>query len=189
MRKLFVILVLGVLSSLPLMAQDKLEVFGGYQYLHLGTLTANGQSIPFSSQTFNGWNAGAAAKLSRFFGVGADFGGGFAIMNAVPFHSYTYTGGPVVFVNAGVVQSFAHALVGGVRLSGSDSGVALSWNGLTAMAGGGVDARLSKFFAVRLAEVDWLYFHLGSQTVGGTPFPSFNGRKNVRVTTGVVFRF
>jgi len=59
---------------------------------------------------------------------------------------------------------------------------------LTAMAGGGLDVKVRKFVAVRLAQVDWLYFHFGSQTVAGTPIPAFSGHNNVRFSTGIVLR-
>jgi hypothetical protein len=188
MRKLAVLVVLGVFSSLPLSAQV-LEVFGGYQYLHLGDISANGQTIPGSSQSFNGWNANAAVKLSMFFGLEGDVGGGYTTVSGVGLHTYTYAGGPVISVNVGPVKPFFHALAGGARFSESQSGVSASWNGLTAMAGGGLDVKANRFVAVRLAQVDWLYFHFGSQTIAGTPFPAFSGSKNVRVSSGLVLRF
>jgi hypothetical protein len=187
MKKLVVILILGVLWSLPLNAQV-LEVFGGYQYLHLGNVTANGQTIPGSSQGFNGWNAAADAKLGKLFGLGADFSGGYATVTGVSLHTYTYTGGPIVSLSAGPIRPFVQALVGGVRLTGSFSGASSSMNGLAAMAGGGLDVKVRKFVAVRLAQVDWLYFHFGSQTVAGTPIPAFSGHNNVRFSTGIVLR-
>jgi len=185
MQKLVVILVLAALSSLPLTAQV-VEVFGGYQYLHLGTLTSNGENIPGSSQDFNGWNAAAAVKLGRLFGVEGDFGGGYATVSGTSIHTYTYTGGPMVSLSAGPIRPFVHGLVGGVRLGGTQSGSSVS--GLTAMAGGGLDVKVKKFIALRLAQVDWMYFHFGSQTIAGTPIPAFSGHNNVRVSTGIVFR-
>jgi len=187
MRKLLVLVVLGLLPSLPSMAQT-LEVFGGYQYLHMGNISANGQTIPGSSHSFNGWNAAAAVKLGLFFGVEGDVGGGYTTVSGVGLHTYTYTGGPVFSVKAGPVKAFIHGLAGGARLSESESGVSVSWNGLAAMAGGGVDVKMHRFIALRLAQADWLYFHFGSQTVAGTPFPAFSGRKNLRVSSGLVFR-
>jgi len=187
MQKFVVLLVLGVLSSLPSTAQV-LEVFGGYQYLHIGTVTANGQSLPGSSQGFNGWNAAAAAKLGKFFGVEGDFAGGYTTVSGVAVRTYTYTGGPIISTNAGPIRPFVHGLFGGVRLNESQSGVSASWNGLTAMVGGGLDVKVKSHVAVRLAQVDWLYFHFGSQTIAGTPVPSLSGHNNVRVSTGIVLR-
>jgi len=58
MKKFLALIVFAGLSVVPLMSQDapKVEVFGGYQYLYTGNSTLNGQSIPNSSQSFNGWD-------------------------------------------------------------------------------------------------------------------------------------
>lgn len=64
--KKWVVLAVVCLLSLPLMAQDKLEVFGGYQYLHNGTVNANGVSQPNSSQNYNGWDVSARFNFLSF---------------------------------------------------------------------------------------------------------------------------
>jgi len=188
MRKLAVLVSFAALSALSLRAQVA-EVFGGYQYLHMGNITANGQTVPGSSQGFNGWNAAGAVKLGRLFGVEGDVGGGYANVSGVGLHTYTYTGGPMLSFNVGPVRPFVHALAGGARFGESVSGVSASWNGLAVMAGGGLDVKVKKFVALRLAQVDWMYFHFGSQTIAGTPFPAFSGHNNVRISTGIVLRF
>lgn len=185
MQKLAVFLV--VLLAVPLFAQDpKAEVFGGYQYLHIGNDSSLGNN---TSQGFNGWNAAAAYKFGKYVGVAGDFSGSYAKISGVSAHIYTYTAGPVISGNAGRLTPFAHVLFGGARLSGSESGVSVSWNGFTTMVGGGVDVNVSKNLGVRLAQVDWLYYHFGSKTFGGLTVPSFSGSNNVRISTGVVFRF
>ncbi len=188
---LIVVLFIGVLA-LPLMAQDapKAEVFGGYQYLHIGDITVNNQSQPNSSQGFNGWDASVTGYFHKYLGVQGDFGGSYATIGGVSTHIYTYTGGPVVALNAeGKVNPFVHALFGGIRLSGSESGVSISLNGFTMMFGGGVDVRANRAIAIRLIQADWLYYHFGSNTIAGIEVPSFTQSNNVRISTGVVFRF
>ncbi len=185
MRKLFLGTVLLSLFALPLMAQDKVEVFGGYQYLHIGqntTLDTNGQG-------FNGWNAAAAYNFRKHIGVEGDFSGTYATVSGVSWHVYTYAGGPVVSMPMGRIKPFAHVLFGGVKLSESDSGVSASESGFTTMFGGGVDVKAIKNISVRLAQVDWLYYHFGSTTIATVPVPSFSGSNNVRISTGVVFHF
>ena len=177
------------LLTLPLLAQDKVEVFGGYQYLHTGNVTIDGVSQPGSSQSYNGWNAAATFKPHRFLGFEGDFSGTYASVSGVNLHVYTYTGGPVVFVPTPMIRPFVHVLVGGMQLSGSTSGVSTSWNGFTTMFGGGVDAKVAPMLAVRVAQVDWLYYHFGSKDIGGVAFPSFSGSNNVRISTGIVVRF
>lgn len=185
------VLVLGFLSLLPLtaMAQDnpKLEVFGGYQYLHIGSNTNNG--ITSSGQGFNGWNAAATANLGKYLGVEGDFSGTYASIGGVGLHLYTYAGGPVISREFDRIKPFAHVLLGGVRLTGSESGVSVSFNGFTLLAGGGVDYKVNKLLAVRAIQADWIYYHFGSQTIAGVGVPGFSGSNNVRISTGVVFRF
>jgi len=186
--KKFVVLFIAVLLSTPLMAQDapKAEVFGGYQYLHFGSSSDLGTS---SGQGFNGWNAAGQFNFTKFAGVEGDFSGTYATISGVKTHVYTYTGGPVVFAYVGKIKPFVHVLFGGVRLTGTESGVSLTFSGYTAMAGGGVDVKVNKVLGVRLAQFDWVYYHFGSQTVGDVQFSSISGSKNVRISTGIVARF
>jgi hypothetical protein len=186
MKKFFVIAFAFGLLSLPLIAQDKVEVFGGYQYLHIGTNTSAGIN---SGQGFNGWNAAAAYNFNKNLGVEGDFSGTYAKVSGVSFHIYTYTGGPVVSMNTGKIKPFAHVLFGGAQLTGSAQGASVTFNGFTTMVGGGVDAKVNKVLAIRLAQFDWLYYHFGSKTIAGTTVPSFSGSNNVRISTGVVLRF
>ena len=189
MKKSFGIIFVGLLLlSLPVMAQDnpKVEVFGGYQYLHIGSNSSAGID---SGQGFNGWDAAAQFNFNKNFGVEGEFGGAYATVSGVKFHLYNYTGGPVVFTNIGSIKPFAHVLFGGTQLSGSQSGVSISFNGYTTLVGGGVDARVNKALAIRVVQFDWLYYHFGSKNIGGTTIPSFSGSNNVRIATGVVVRF
>lgn len=57
------------------------------------------------------------------------------------------------------------------------------------MFGGGVDVKATKLVAVRLIQADWLYYHFGSNTIDGLTVPSFSQSNNVRISTGIVFRF
>ena len=167
MRKLF--LLLAVLAfSLSLMAQDKVAVFGGYQYTHLGS--------DLGSADLNGWDASATYKVTKHFGVTGDVSGAYATIGGISGHLYTYTGGPVVTANAGgKVQPFVHALVGGFNLGGGGSSV----NGFTTMLGGGVDWKLNKAFSLRLAQVDWAYYHANGNSASN----------NVKVASGIVVHF
>ena len=185
MRKLVVLL---VLLSLPLLAQEsspKAEFFGGYQYLHIG----NNSTLGNTGQGFNGWNVGTAYKFGKYFGVAGDFSGSYATISGVSAHIYTYGAGPVISAESGRVTPFAHFLFGGARLSGSESSVSVSWNGFSTMVGGGVDVNVNKNLGVRLAQFDWLYYHFGSKSIAGSTMPAFSGSNNIRISTGIVFRF
>ena len=188
MKKLLFLGFVAVLS-VPLLAQDKVEVFGGYQYLHNGNITVDGVSQPGSSQGYNGWDASARFNFLKFIGAEGDFSGSYANISGVSTHVYTYAGGPVVSFRAGSIEPFAHVLFGGTRLTGSNSGVSVSTNGYTVMFGGGVDAKLNKLFSIRVAQVDWLYYHYSGFNAAGLSTPSFSGSNNVRIATGIVLHF
>jgi hypothetical protein len=178
------------LCSLSLSAQDsKVDIFGGYQYLHSGNITVNGVSEPGSSQGYNGWDVAPAYSFNKFFGVQGDFSGGYATISGVSTHVYTYGGGPLVSLRLPVITPYAHVLFGGTRLTGESGGVSLSTNGYTVMFGGGVDAKLNRLLAIRVAQVDWLYLHFSGFSGSGFSTPSFSGSSNVRISTGAVVRF
>jgi hypothetical protein len=178
MKRIFILIVFVGLVSSPLLAQDypRAQVFGGYQYLHLG----NGADV-----NANGWNASVTGNFNKWFGVAADFSGSYKTVNVsgtnVDAKIYTYTGGPVIHLNSeGKVDPFVHALFGGAHLSASLSGVGSgSENGFTTAAGGGVDVKVNKAIAVRLIQADWVFYR----------FSGDNESKNVRISTGIVFRF
>jgi opacity protein-like surface antigen len=175
MKCTLLLAVLVALCALPVFAQDypKGEVFGGYQYMH--------SDIFGSGLSFNGWNASATANVNKWFGVTGDFSGSYKSENGASLNAYTYTFGPVLTARQSErLQPFVHVLFGGVHVTGSLSGVgSASTNGFAMATGGGVDAVVSKHLAVRLAQFDWLYAHIEST----------NFSKNVRLSTGIVFRF
>ena len=174
--------------SLPLIAQDHVEVFGGYQYLHLGDVSFNGQSAS-NSQSFNGWNADGQVNLSKHFGVEGDFSGAYATVTPISYHVYTYTGGPVVYGTFGKLKPYVHGLFGGIKVSGSQSGVTVSETGYTTIVGAGLDAKVAKLLFWRVAQVDWLYYHFGSSVIQGINIPTISSSGNVRISTGLVLHF
>ncbi len=176
MQKFLVLLVFVGLLSLPLMAQDtKVEVFGGYQYQHIGNIGNSGLDV-----NANGWDASLTGYFNKYFGVTGDFGGVYKSVGGANAHIYTYTGGPVIAYREGKINPFAHALLGGATLGVTNCGGGCpSFNGFTTMIGGGVDAQIAKNVSIRLGEFDWVYYH----------FKGVSFSDNVRITTGIVFRF
>jgi len=140
-------------------AQQKVEIFGGYQFTH-----------PDGGPSLNGWNAALTGNFNKTFGITADFSGTYG--SGASF--YTYTFGPKLTANLPVVRPYVHALLGGAHAS---NGIG-SGDGFTTMLGGGFDAGHGHL-AWRVAQFDWFLVH-GS---GGTD------SKNVRVSTGLVLRF
>jgi hypothetical protein len=181
MQKLLVSFIFLGVVSLPMLAQDypKAEVFGGYQYLHLG-----GRGTDVNA---NGWNASLTGNFNSWFGVTADFSGAYKtdahtigpLIANVDTKVYSYTGGPVVSLNSGgKVNPFVHALIGGAHVNESSGGASVSENGFTMMYGGGADIRMSNHLAFR-AQGDWVYYRFSGE----------NESHNVRVSTGFVLRF
>lgn len=161
--KVLLIAVAMLAWGISAMAQEeypRTELYGGYQFTHLGP-----------SLNANGWNAAVNGNLNRWVGVTADFSGSYKGAG----HMYTLMAGPVFSVRTKWVTPFAHALFGGATIGeGGSSGGAFSMG-----LGGGMDVNAGNHLALRLVQADWLLLHAGGETA----------KKNVRVSTGLVFRF
>ena len=182
MRKLALILLLVGLS-LPVMAAQEeeanVEAFGGYSYLHFDLKGAQA-----SSSHLNGFNLAVTANLNRLFGLTGDFSahfGGFRY-GFDSAHDFSVLAGPHLHLGYRRFSPFVHALAGVTRFSQSFSVTPpepnASSTGFTFALGGGVDYRLSPGFYVRAAQADYMLAHLFS-----------TNRNNIRLSTGVVFKF
>ncbi len=170
MRKcLFLIILFGLPLLVAAQETPKVEVFGGYQFTHI------------AGENFNGWNASVTGNANKWLGIAGDFSGSYKSISGVSVNVYSYTFGPVISLNHnGKFNPFVHALFGGAHLGASLAGVGSGGTtGFTMMAGGGADAKLSPHLAVRIFQADWVYYRF--QGVGGSD--------NVRLSTGLVFRF
>jgi hypothetical protein len=200
MRKLVMLAAL-VLLPLAMVAQDltKAEIFGGYSYLRN------------SGNGFNGWDGQATFNFARYLGVTADVGGnyrtaasfsplsGFSI--SANQRLYTFLVGPTVTVGYNRFSVFGHGLFGGAHSSlGAGvnipiiGGISTGITGATAFAmafGGGVDIGLAKHFAIRAAQVDYIYTHFNSldALTTGLSTTTTGHQNSFRYSAGVVFRF
>lgn len=167
LRKLSLMLGLFFVISLSAHAQgisDKVELFGGYSYLHL-------DSAPTGN--LNGWELSGQYKFTDWLGGVADFSGDYGTIGGVSTHFHTFLFGPQVSWPARV-SPFAHVLIGGAHIGvpgGSDTAFATA-------IGGGIDTKLNDRFSWRIIQGDYLMTRFGSTT-----------QNNVRVSTGIVFRF
>ena len=202
----------------------KLQVFGGYSLMHFDTGGLSGSDLDsafgatpgtFSlKNNFSGWNAelqynasswlGAVADMSGNYGTPISMVSGTGLPGAPSTQSYSFLFGPVVQPSVGKLRPFVHALFGVNRLS-TDASAANNFFGSAplnvtdtafAMAlGGGVDYKLSKGFALRLGQLDYLYTKhdpvayassfYGSDALAGTA----DHQNNLRFSAGVVFGF
>jgi len=186
-------------------AQDssKSEVFGGYQFTHLGNVVSidpftSTPGNPSSGINANGWDGTYTYKINKAFGVAGDFSGAYGsatvsegvsgYLTAVKYkiNLYTYSFGPVYsFDSKGNLKPFVHFLAGGAHASGSacpagSACASLGGKGGFVMAtGGGLDLIHKKSLSYRIVQFDWVYRHIGGQGEGG----------NVRLSTGLLFRF
>jgi hypothetical protein len=185
-----------LLASAAASAQDqdraKFEVFGGYSFEHVaicgnaaggcGLESGDLASLP---RNLNGWNAAVTGYFSDHWGITADFSGHYASqssgINSVRFSRFDYQFGPTFPLGAAKsdkATGFVHLLFGGVHQS------VFNTNGFSAALGGGVDWRVSRHFAVRVAQMDYAFATVPKSSVGsGTGFT--NG---FRYSGGVVFR-
>lgn len=200
MRKT-VVLVAVLLLPLVVIGQDepKAEIFGGYSY------------VRNSSNSFHGWEGQATAYVGRYFGVTGDVSGhyrtavAFAPVTGVSASAdqrlYYFLFGPTVTARFDKHSVFAHALFGGAHSSlGAGinlpiiGGVSTDVSSATAFAmalGGGVDFGLSPNFAIRPAQVDYIYTRFDSIDALTTGLSSSaSGHQNsFRYSAGVVIRF
>jgi len=172
-------------------AQDeapKVEAFGGYSYLRV-----NPGFGGFPGQNFNGGSGSLAYNFTPMLGVVADFGGYHWSNGGVDATVVSYLFGPKVALRHGPITPFAQVLFGGAHGSGDVGGVVCdarvrqqtpgcsvsgSENVFAMAAGGGVDWNATTHIGIRLIQAEYLMTRFASET-----------QNNVRVSTGVVFRW
>jgi len=166
-------------------AQDtpKVDVFAGYSYVR-----SNPSATGVSSFSLNGGSASVAYNANSWLSGVADFGGyhsGNILNTGTSGTLSTYLFGPRVSVRRfGRVTPFGEVLFGVARADASVAGTTSgSENAFAMTVGGGVDYKLTDHFAVRPVKVDYLMTRFSPT---GT---AANTQNNLRVSTGIVFRF
>jgi hypothetical protein len=157
----------------------RFEVFGGYSYLH--------PSAP--DLDAHGWEAAGTYNLNRWFGLKADFSGHYWGVENTAFQEHqrrhTFLFGPQLSWRRSRGTLFAHGLLG-VQHMGVDAhfippvpgpDISATENSFAVTVGGGGDLNLGHRLAWRVAQVDYLHKS------------GLGPRSNVRVSTGLVFRF
>ncbi len=158
-------------------AAPRATIFGGYSYLRNS-----------GSSSFNGWEGQGTFNFSRHFGITADINGNYRTLASAT----TSFGRTSVFGHALFGQALSN-LGGGISLpiiGGISSGVT-SATAFAMAFGGGVDIGLSRHFAIRVAQVDYLRTNFSSADALSTGLLSnINGHQNsYRYSAGIVFRF
>jgi opacity protein-like surface antigen len=187
MKLRVVVSLLGFASLFGVAAQAQerktVDVFAGYSYVRANPATsgANGFSL-------NGGSASVAYNVNNWLSGVADFGG-YTNTNILGSGAggtlSTYLFGPrVSYHRFSRVTPFGEVLFGVAHTGANFLVTANSQNAFAMTVGGGLDYRISSHFSVRAAKVDYLL----------TRFNEFNtfgaqSQNNLRVSTGIVFRF
>jgi hypothetical protein len=177
----------------------RVGLFGGYSYLRNG------------GNSSTGWDGQATFNFNRYLGITADLGSDsrtLASFSPLPFLTAsandrfrTLLLGPTVTAHLGRSAVFAHALFGVARASlGAGisvpiaGGLSTDLTNATAFAmafGGGVDIGVTRHFAIRAAQVDYIRTRFNSPDVLSSSLFSFIGprQNSFRYSAGIVFRF
>lgn len=165
-------------------AQDvpKLDVFVGYSYLR-----ANPSTSSFGSFSLNGGSANVAYNVNHWLSGVADFGGyhnGNILSHGVDGTTSTYLFGPrVSYRHFGRITPFGQVLFGVAHAGANVLNTTNSQNAFAMTVGGGVDFSLRRHIAIRPLQVDYLMTRFSELT------NSTQTQNNLRVSTGLVFRF
>lgn len=178
----------------------RIELFLGYSYLRAVPSISADNRLAW----LNGGSASIALNLNRHLGIVGDFGGFndteiklFGTNpSSVPDSSgtvYTYLFGPrLSFRNDGRITPFAQVLFGGIHASevtlsdctGAACILLPSEDTFAMTAGGGLDVKVHRHFAIRVIQAEYLMTRFETRTTGDT------ARQNdIRLSSGIVFRF
>jgi opacity protein-like surface antigen len=203
----------------------KVQVFGGGVIFHADPAGLNPISIglglhepssPFGVTTFfYGWEAQAQYNATRWVGIAVDFGG----RSGPPFTAtggitglpnlttHSLLAGPVIsYRTKSIFTPYVHALFGWERTSLSASTITgpitapatsagTTYNDVVMALGGGLDCRVVRRLAVRLAQVDWYHTSINQNLFYGSAYGPDrfltlgNHENNVRISTGIVVKF
>ena len=173
-------------SAKASLAQDKVELYGGYSYLRasvgVGNFPPAGPPpfITFQQTNLNGWELSGQYKFLPFLGAVADFNGNYGSVNGASVHEHTYLFGPQVSLPA-KISPFAHALFGVAKDYDPLVGIPSAFGPDTSFAtaiGAGIDVKAFPFVRFRLVQIDYLRTQLYNHT-----------QNQPRISAGVVFHF
>lgn len=189
--------VLGLLAllcfvSAPALAQSdsnpKYDVFVGYQWLHPGITVPAPNGDPNAPTGFNvpdmskGLGGSFTYNFDPHWGAEFDLGHNWGNSN----YESTYSVGPRFIWRTDDGNYFLHGLVSWNRLN--VNGLNTN-NGIGAILGGGMDLPITKKFAWRVFEADYVWARHNFADEAGPQFPDLRrpSAEGVRLRTGIVF--
>ncbi len=172
------VLLLGIATAAQAQETPKIEISGGYSFVRVKPQTTGAKSIDF-----NGGSGSVAYNLNHWLGVVADIGG-YKASTTAGGSVFSYVFGPRLSYRAKPRYTpFAQVLFGGAHASSEVTVTPSSQNVFALSAGGGVDAKLTDHFALRVGQVEYLLTRFDEGPVKD------KGQNGFRFTTGVVIRF
>jgi opacity protein-like surface antigen len=193
------------------------NIYAGYSLLHApndlgGGIGSNiaGSGFNLGGNNLNGWEGQGTFNFTPHFGVTADFSGNSQQLAGVSFlgfsagtqqHMYNMLFGPTVTGYFGKSSVFGHALFGvahsslnagvGVPIVGGISAPLDSANAFAMAFGGGIDIGLTRHFAIRAAQVDFIRTNFNSLDALGSGFAdsTSNNQNSFRYSGGIIWRF
>jgi opacity protein-like surface antigen len=190
MRRLACLLAFSLLFGVAAKAQERADAFLGYSYVR----QTDGSNV--NSFNLNGGVAQIAAYPVSWFGLVGEFGlytPGTISFSNIPATAhpsggdFSYLFGPRISFRHGPLQPYVQGLFGGYHISAAlQQTLGTSTANTFAMAvGGGLDLKVTKHFAIRLAQVDYFLTRLNSPLPTNAAF----SQNNFRYSGGIVFRF
>lgn len=203
-RRIPWILTLALVFSFIASAQraPRAEIFGGYTYNRVSGFTipfealfkTQGPAFSVPAYGLNGYTGSVNVRVYRWLGVTAEitdlYGTPLKTVASTPVnsheHEYSYLAGPRASVSFRHERwtPFLQALYGEaqgtalVTVPGETGSFYLSERKYAVAIGGGLDLKLKKHIAARLVQAEYAVTHFESSQ-----------QKNLRISTGFVFRF
>jgi outer membrane protein OmpA-like peptidoglycan-associated protein len=165
-RVLFVCLLAGLMCG-AVMAQDqpvpRTETYFGYAWQDPG---AKFSGIPIGGMS-RGFEVQSTFNFNKYLGFTVDTGGSFKDTRANI--AYVFAG-PTLHLRSEHMSPFFHALIGLHRVNPASgfAGNPQDNNGVGGVLGGGFDLDLSKHFALRVIQADYIWAHHNYFLTGGS---------------------
>ncbi|HYM78692.1 MAG TPA: OmpA family protein [Candidatus Dormibacteraeota bacterium] len=170
-------------------SNPKWDLFAGYQWFHPGGTVPAANTDPNNPTPFlipdmpKGAGAAFAYNFDKHWAGEVDLGHNWGS------GSYTTTAsiGPRFMWRSDTVNFFMHGLVGYNRLA--VTGMSSRSNGIGAILGGGMDLPITKSFAIRVFEADYVYSRHNFAGLAAPQFPDLRRPtlQGVRLRTGLLF--
>jgi opacity protein-like surface antigen len=191
LKKVLLLLAVAIAVTVTANAQEfpRFELYGTYSLMVADI-------DPLDDETIHGYGIGFQGNLSKYFGVVGEFTSNHGRSQQDPVPGTVFLGadtrvntllfGPRVSYRTRPVTLFGHYLVGpAFSKVDQDPGASFSNTEVAMTVGGGVDVNLSRRFAIRAGQFDYVSIHsdLPLNAGGSSWF------RNFRYQAGVVVKF